>query len=359
MRSKIAIIASSIHPIKQAHLLEWFEDFAKSEIKCKLFLGSRNASIPYAENYKINSRREKIKYLFRGKIAHKNQPLIDYNPDIIHLLTSNTYESIKSILKEETKLVVSFRGYDINVFPYISDANMKLTLEIFESADVLHFISEDLKRSALNLGANSNKCSVIYRSLDLTSKEIGLVQKDGLIISSVGRLVWEKGYIYALEAMSILEQRNYEFKYYIAGNGVDEYLLRFHIKRLNLESKVFLKGELLKKQVQELLMMSDIYFQPSLSEALSNAIIEACFFKLPIVSSNIGGIPEVVENNESGFLNTICKPEEYADSLIRLIESKDLRIRMGQKGHEIIKKKFDRVKEIEKWLDLYNDAISK
>ena len=153
--------------------------------------------------------------------------------------------------------------------------------------------------------------------------------------------------------MSILKERNYQFKYYIAGNGADEYLLRFHIKRLNLESEVILKGELSKDGVKELLKRSDIYFQPSLSEALSNAIIEASFFKLPVVSSNIGGIPEVIENNISGFLSSICKPNDYADSLIKLIESKELRLQMGQKGHEIIKEKFDRVKELKKWMLIY------
>ena len=350
---KIAIIASSINPIKQAYLLPWYKDLSNEDKNFQLFLGSVNKAIPYAKNYKVYLKKDKLYYLLKGKIPNKIQPLIDFNPKIIHLLTSNSFQSIEDVLSNDIKLVVSFRGFDLNVFPHISDENLQLTLRIFEKATILHFISEDLKKTAIRIGANPNKCIVIHRSLNVSSSETGQILKDELVISTIGRLVWEKGYIYALEAMSILKERNYQFKYYIAGNGADEYLLRFHIKRLNLESEVILKGELSKDGVKELLKRSDIYFQPSLSEALSNAIIEASFFKLPVVSSNIGGIPEVIENNISGFLSSICKPNDYADSLIKLIESKELRLQMGQKGHEIIKEKFDRVKELKKWMLIY------
>lgn len=358
MSKKVAIIASSINPIKQAHLLDWYKAIYKIDNDIQLFIGSKNKDIPYAKNFKIFSKKDKLKYLLKGKIFNKIQPLIDFNPQIIHLLTSNSFQSIEGFLNKRIKLIVSFRGFDINILPHVSENNLLNILQIFDKADVLHFISEDLKEKAIKLGANPKKCIVIHRSLQLVEYDDNFISKEELIISSVGRLVWEKGYPFALETMFILKQRNYNFKYYIAGNGLDENLLRFHIKRLNLDKNVIMTGELSRNEVLELLKKTDIYFQPSISEALSNSLIEASYYGLPIVSSNIGGIPEVVENNNSGFLTPICKPEEYAESIIKLIKSECLRREMGENGHKIVKEKFDRRKEIAKWIHLYEEIIS-
>ena len=165
---KIAIIASSINPIKQAHLLQWYKDLSNEDKNFQLFLGSVNKAIPYAKNYKVYLKKDKLYYLLKGKIPNKIQPLIDFNPKIIHLLTSNSFQSIEDVLSNDIKLVVSFRGFDLNVFPHISDENLQLTLRIFEKATILHFISEDLKKTAIRIGANPNKCIVIHRSLNVS-----------------------------------------------------------------------------------------------------------------------------------------------------------------------------------------------
>ncbi|HTO35146.1 MAG TPA: glycosyltransferase family 4 protein [Flavobacterium sp.] len=359
MSKKIAIIASSIHVEKQAHLLEWYQGLSAIYPDVKLFIGSNNKQIPYAGNFKINSKKEKIKYFLRGKNPHKIQPLIDYKPDVIHLLTSNAFNNILPFIKNtKVKLIVSFRGFDINVFPSLNEKNLKLTQEIFKQSHVLHFISRGLMNSAIELGADKNKCVVIYRSTSVDSDFYAQSQKTEkqrpIKIVSVGRLVWEKGYLYALETLSLIKEKGYDFQYLIAGDGVDYPLLNFHLKRLNLEDNVTFLGLIQKEEVKDLLRECDIYFQPSLSEALSNSIIEASYYKLPVVSSMIGGIPEVVKHNVSGFLTEICNPRKYAENLEKLIKNEQLRKEMGDKGHEIIKQHFLRENEIKSWIDLYH-----
>lgn len=366
MKNNIAILASYIHPIRQKHLLDWYADLFKGSIKTKFFLGSKSLQIPFAHNYKINSKNEKLRYFISNLLTFnktsnhltKLQPLIRFKPELIHLLTSNAFGHIEPILESGTiKLIVSFRGYDINVFPFESHENKKLTQRIFQKADVLHFISEDLKKTAIKLNADPKKCIVINRSIKIEKNETvnkSIVRNKRLVILSVGRLVWEKGYLYALETISILKNKGFDFEYNIAGSGGDYGMLNFHVNRLNIADVVKFKGELSRKEIKKELINSDIYFQPSLSEALSLAIIEASYYKLPIISSNTGGIPEVVEHGVTGFLSDICQPESYAENIIKLFESVELRIQMGTNAHNQIIKNFSRENEIEKWRELYN-----
>lgn len=357
MSKRIAIIASSIDPIKQGHLLEWYDDLILKKIECKLFIGSKTQAVPYAENYKLNSRMEKIKYLFKGKIAKKNQPLIDYNPEIIHLLTSNTFQSIRSSLKKNTKLVVSFRGYDINVFPTLSDENLKITQEVFERADTLHFISKGLRDNAVLLGADPSKSIVIKRSLNFTKlmkTSSNDVIDDKIVILSVCRLVWEKGLLYALEAIAKLVKLNYNIQYIIIGDGIDKNALLYHVKRLKLEDTVVFLGYLSKKESFAYYEKASIYLQPSLQEALSNSIMEASFFGLPVVATNTGGIPEVVEHGRTGLLAPIANSDKLFEYLIRLIEDKELRLEYGRNANIKMKEEFNRNKEINEWLEIYN-----
>lgn len=365
MSRKIAVIASSIHLIRQKHLIEWFEDLRLENSFSRLFLGSRNKEIVYAHNYRINFKKEKMKYALvnffrfykRSKELKEISPLIDFEPQVIHLLTSNAFETIEPLLSITTiKLIVSFRGFDINVFPNQSEGNKLLLRRIFEKADVLHFISENLKDTAVKLGAAPSKCKVIYRSIRF-NQQLSLARtsytKKKLKILTVARLVWEKGYLYALKTMAILQNKGFDFEYHIVGTGIDLNMLIYHVNRLGIQDRIIFHGELPRTEVKRKLMSADIYFQPSLSEALSLSIIEASFYGLPIVSSNIGGIPEVVMNKISGFLSKPCESSIYADNIIKLYKDPTLRTQMGNNGHKLIIESFSRDKEIEKWIELY------
>lgn len=367
MPKKIAVIASYLHPTMQAHLLDWYQSLAIDGYEFQLFLGSKNDKIPYAKNYKINTKLEKAKYFFKNILIQKNipqylkkiQPLTDYKPDLIHLLTSNIYPNIELLLKEkEIPVIISFRGYDINVFPFESDNNLKLTQRIFQRATVLHFISNRLKKTALEIGADEKKCVTIYRSIDIDRPFISKNQPSNKIqIISVGRCVWEKGYTYALDTMAILKTKEVDFHYTIVGDGPEMSTLKQKVVKLNLVNKVSFKGFRERNEIPEFLSNADIYFQPSITEALSNALIEASFYKLPVVSSDIGGIPEVVENNVTGFLSEIKNPNIYAENIIKLINNENLRLVMGEHAHRRIKKMFSRENEMKNWEQLYREIL--
>lgn len=364
---RIAIIASSVHSIRQGHLIDWVKTLRSKVKNVAFFVRWAKSAPPGAKVFRLESRFQRFLYFLRNTLGFRRvpakllmlSPLVDYAPTLIHLLTAQTYAHLRQIFdNSEIRLVVSFRGYDLNVFPYESEGNLALVQEIFRRADRLHFISNDLLRQGTLLGADPKKSIVIHRSFDTSgiTKE-GVIKRDAsdrIVIVTVGRLVWEKGYVYGLEALSVVRSKGYDFSYYIIGEGPDRSMLVFHIKRLGLEENVHLVGELEKNRVFDYLAKATIYLQPSISEGLCNAVMEASFHGLPIVAFAAGGIPEVVVHNETGLLCDTCDYGSLANNIQQLIDSPGLRDKLGRGGNLHILNNFSRDKEINEWIRLYN-----
>jgi colanic acid/amylovoran biosynthesis glycosyltransferase len=287
-------------------------------------------------------------------------PIINFNPDIIHLIDAHIFPAIKnSINWNKTKLIVTFRGFDTLVQPHTELVWRNELQEIYNVAHKLHFVSNHLLEKAVELGAKREKCSVIYQSVDHNGFQPVHItpETDKIKIISTGRLVWEKGYIYALEAIALLTQKYKNINYDIWGAGPDQNLLAYHIKRLGLENTCFLKGESTRENLETQLAQSHIYLQPSLSEGIPNSILEASYFGLPVVSTTAGGIPEAVIHNKTGILAPPADGVELAKMLEQIIEDKPLSDSLGQAGQDFIQTFFNHKKEIENWEILYKDLI--
>jgi len=372
-QKKIAVLATTIHPVKQRHLIDWYNDISNNSFQIKLFTQQRISKSHKLNRLKLKFKIHFLEYAFKnlkfGILINpeKNvlRPISDFKPDLIHLLTSHTFEEVDEyFVKNKSKLIISFRGYDINIKPTLSESNLIHLKRMFEAADCLHFISKDLMNKAIEYGASESKCVVIYRSIKINSipslnELIELRKKNEIpVIITTARLVWEKGFINALTALKILKVNGYKFRYFIIGEGDEREKLESFVNDNNLDHEVKFFGELSHERVFDFLKTSNIYLQTSVSEALSNSIIEASFYGLPIVASNVGGIPEVVENGVTGFLS---KPEDYLDiceNLSKLIDDIDLRESMGFEGQKKVISKFSRSNEILLWNQLYNDVIA-
>lgn len=105
-----------------------------------------------------------------------------------------------------------------------------------------------------------------------------------------------KGHIYVLKAIRKLKKDGVNIKYYLAGNGKQEYLKKYIVK-YKLESNVEFLGALPHEKIFEILDNVDIYIQPSLQEGLPRALIEAMSRALPCIGTNVGGIPELLQSN--------------------------------------------------------------
>lgn len=124
------------------------------------------------------------------------------------------------------------------------------------------------------------------------------------------------------------------------------------IKQLNIEDLIIQKG--ISNNIPDYIIASDIYVQASRHEGLPLALMEVCSAGLPIVASDVGGIPEVVENNKNGFLIKSEDPDILAEKILILINNKDnLREKMGEQNKYIFPK-FKVKSNVSKLLKYYN-----
>ncbi len=148
-----------------------------------------------------------------------------------------------------------------------------------------------------------------------------------------------KGVFVLLEACAQLKKQNIPFECHFVGDWLDITEASFHqkAKDLNLSNDVYTYGKKYDQEKNSFYQQSDIFVFPSLNEAFGLVLLEAMQFELPIVASDEGGIPDVVLDNETGYIVPKNDPADLASKLISLIKDPLLRLTMGLAG----KKRFE------------------
>ncbi|QNL20585.1 glycosyltransferase family 4 protein [Hyphobacterium sp. CCMP332] len=300
----------------------------------------------------------------KNKIDLKNYlnfpDLAEDQNSVVHILNSQQYPAISLFLKDKKK-IFSFRGYETLVRP-AKDPEWKAELQnIYGEAKLLHFVSDYIKTKAIEgFNAPEDKCKVIRRSVDIEFFNPGkrnYALSPVIRICTIGRLTWQKDYLTALKAIRDLKDNGNDIEYFIAGEGEMENEIRSQIATFDLDSRVNFMGNLNRKSVKELLAYSDIYIQSSVNEALPNSILEASAMAMPIVSTNVGGIPEAIIHEKTGLLVDKKDYENMAKCIQNLIEDKNLRIEIGKGARKLMIEKFHPDLELKYWVDTYKELI--
>ena len=143
-----------------------------------------------------------------------------------------------------------------------------------------------------------------------------------IIIGAVGRLDPVKDYTTLIKAFASLTNSYKNIKLMIIGNGPEEDNLRKCVEHAGIKDRVAFLGR--KDNVNEILKAMDIFVLPSLAEGISNTILEAFASGLPVISTNVGGNPELVRDKETGFLFQSGDVEGLTMLLRKYIESSKL-----------------------------------
>ena len=132
-------------------------------------------------------------------------------------------------------------------------------------------------------------------------------------------------------------QRN-DFRFCIVGYGVLEEQIREWVKEFCIEDKtdIYIKPN----NVSELERNADIYISTSLFEGTSNSIMEALNWSLPVVATNVGDNDRLVVDGENGYLHPVGDVNGIAASLCLLLDSSNLRNKMGYKGNQNLKENY-------------------
>lgn len=269
------------------------------------------------------------------------------SPAIIHFSYSAigvTYnDEISALQKKGIMFVVSCRGTSDNIKPYIMTGRKEKLVRLFEQIDLVHCVSQEMmSRMVRDFGLEEEQGFVNRPAIDVEKfgfRKEKIPTKKTIVIST-GRLEYVKGFVFAFLGIQQLVKEGIDVEYRIVGGGKEEEYLRFLIQRLRLENSVKLMGPLSPDKVGLELAAADIYLSSSLSEGISNAVLEAMAIGLPVVSTNVGGMPEVIEEGITGLLVEPYAPDQIKDAIKRYIDDPILKVKCIKKARERIETEY-------------------
>jgi len=191
-------------------------------------------------------------------------------------------------------------------------------------------------------GMDGGDIEIVYCGIDLdTFKPLPHEFKEKFILLNVARLTYLKGQKYLIDACKILKDKGLDFECLIIGGGSRMEELQNQISELELKDFVILMGAVENGRLPEYYNKADIFVLPSLSESLGKVSIEALACSTPVIASDVKGVPEVVQDNVTGFLIDPKNPIQLADSILRLKEDSALLDNFKRNARRTVEQKFD------------------
>ena len=182
-----------------------------------------------------------------------------------------------------------------------------------------------------------NRITIIYNPISENFVwKSGLFAQKEKVIVNIGRLSPQKNHKMLINAFSHLSSQNPEYQLHIYGEGEIEEETKAYIKYKNLEGKVILKGK--SNMLGEMLPKAEIFALSSNYEGMSNALIEAMYVGVPVVTTAVSGTHELIMNGENGFVVPVGDEIAFSEALIKLVEDKDLRHKFASESTNVIEK---------------------
>jgi glycosyltransferase involved in cell wall biosynthesis len=179
-------------------------------------------------------------------------------------------------------------------------------------------------------------------------------KEDTIVVGTIKSLEKKYGLEYLIDAFAILQKRikDYSLKLLIVGKGSLDLKLKARVKDIGIESETVFTGFIQPVEIPFYHNMLTISVFPSIdnSESFGVAAVEAMACEKPVVVSNVGGLPEVVEDNVTGLLVPPANAEKLADAIEILVKNEQMRIKLGKQGRQ-------RVEKLYNWEDNLNSMI--
>lgn len=180
------------------------------------------------------------------------------------------------------------------------------------------------------------------------------IPQDTLLIGSVGRLEYEKGFDILIRAFHDAANNIEGVSLVIIGEGSLRSKLNELVSTLGLTDKVFLLGA--KEHIVEWLSALDIYVQPSRMETFVLTLLEAMSVGLPVIATNVGGIPFMLDDGKAGILVSPESPEDLSTAIIQLCADTKYRDQIAGQAHERVQA-FSVLKMLEAYQNVYANLL--
>ncbi len=289
----------------------------------------------------------------------------DQKPHIVHTRNWGSVDAIIPAKLAGVSIVIhSEHGWN-NDDPRGKNIKRRIARK-FLSYLVDHFIavSDDIKNWMVqSVGISTKKISVIINGVDtkkfhkgdkVSVKSAFGFSSNDFIIGTVGRLSPIKNQLILLKAFSKLDHKQKSFRLVLVGDGPEKNRLKELKGKLPWGERIFFLG--LRNDINQILQMFDVFVLPSKSEGICNTILEAMASGLPVIATHVGGNPELVVDNLTGFLIPSNDPDILSATLKRYIDGKDgLIIYQGNNARQRAVNKFSLEKMVSGYEKIYTD----
>ncbi len=176
---------------------------------------------------------------------------------------------------------------------------------------------------------------------------------NALIIGMAAQFIPRKGHEVLMSAIPRVTERYPAARFLLFGQGPLQERIRARVEQDGLSQWVRFPG--FRKDLASYLGRLDLLVHPALDEGLGIVLLEACAAGVPVIATPVGGVPEVIRDRVNGLLVPPGDAEALAGALMRLLEAKDLRIRLGRAGREIVEQEFSVDRMVEGNLRVYQE----
>lgn len=340
---------------RSEHTRRWALAFASRDYGV-VILSFRDALIDGAQvvNLRSSTRLGTVGYL--ATLPRIFSALNEIRPAIIHAHYASSYGLLAS-LAHRHPLVVSCWGSDIFEFPHRSALHHATLSWTLSGADTILATGQAL-------AAETNK----YTNKKVTITPFGVdteifkpsIERGprsptiGIIKPLIDRYY---GFTTLVDAFRLIVSRRPDARLVIVGDGPDRSIIESRIAQLNLSESVEILPQVPHRDVPNIMSGFDVMVLPSNAESFGVVALEAAACEVPVVASNVGGLPEVVIEGRTGYLVPPRDPVELAERVIRLVESSDLRRTFGRQGRIMVLERYAWPTCVDRMESVYRDLL--
>ncbi len=337
----------------------------------KLFLKSSNTTrltLLKSLNYRRFGKKALSLQSFYITYAFSNIGLEQF--DVVHC-QFGTLGQIAAVLKEvgiiRGSIITSFHGYDISV--YLDKVNNNPYTQLFRCGDQFLPISFFWKQKLIKLGCPEDRIIVHRMGVDMekfqfqpsSQKE----HQDRVKLISVGRMVEKKGMEYGLRAIAEIYPSNKTLLYRIVGDGELFDDLKLLVKQLGIDDAVEFVGWKEPDEIMQLMNDSDIFLAPCVTakngdqEGIPMVIMEAMAMGLPVISTYHTGIPELIDNEKTGYLVEERDVNGLASKIKMLISNTSIQREFSKAGRIKVEREYNLNNLNNQLVSLYQKIVTK
>jgi glycosyltransferase involved in cell wall biosynthesis len=282
--------------------------------------------------------------------------------DLAHLHSSRSHgiAFLASLIGNKTPLVLSRK------------VDFKLKQNFFSRWKYNHSrikkiicVSDKIREIVGNAISHPEKCVTVYDGIDLERfagkgvrgiirKELGIADGE-IIIGNIAAIAPHKDYFTFLDTVKILSTK-IKAKYFIAGEGPLRNEVEKKIAALHLENYVFMLG--FRKDLENVFAELSLLLYTSNEEGLGSTLLDAMAYGLPIVTTEAGGIPEIVKNGFNGLTAPVGDPLKLSEQVMLMLNDQSLKETLIKNGKNFVRE-FSKEKMAERTLSVYTEVISK